>query len=277
MPMDTVLSPDGTRIAFTRRGRGPVIILVDGALCHRGLGPSEELARLLANQFTVYTYDRRGRGESTDTRPYDVEREIEDLEALVAEAGGSVALYGMSSGAALALEAARRLPATTGLVLFEPPFVINDIRPRPADLWPGIDAAVAAGDRTRATRLFLRGVGVPALVVAIMRWLPLWRRLTASANTLSYDGAIVKDYQRGDPLPRNRWASVHAPTLVLAGSKSPSWMHNSAQSLAAILPAAALRILAGQTHNVNAKVHAPIVAQFVSEAIAKPMAPSPAR
>src|SRR5262249_3374451 len=154
-----------------------------------------------------------------------------------------------------------------GLVLFEPPFVINDIRPRLADLWPGIDAAVAAGDRTHATQLFLRGVGVPGLLVAIMRWLPSWRRLAAAANTLSYDGAIVKDYQRGDPLPRNRWASVNAPTLVLAGSKSPSWMQNSAQSLAAILPGAALRILGGQTHNVNPKVHAPIVAQFVSEAI----------
>jgi pimeloyl-ACP methyl ester carboxylesterase len=266
--MNTVVSPDGTRIAFTRRGRGPAIIVVDGALCHRGLGPAEELARRLADRFTVYTYDRRGRGESNDTPPYDVERELEDLEALVNEAGGSVALYGASSGAALALEAARRLPATTGLVLFEPPFVINDIRPLPADLWPGIDSAIAAGDRKQAVKLFLRAVGVPGLVVAIMRWLPMWRRLEASADTLSYDGAIVKNYQRGDSLPRNRWSSVTAPTLVLAGSKSPAWIHNSAQSLAAILPAATLRILAGQTHNVNPTVHAPIVTEFLSEGAA---------
>jgi pimeloyl-ACP methyl ester carboxylesterase len=273
--MATVLSPDGTRIAFTRRGRGPAIVLVDGALCHRGVGPSEELAGLLADRFTVYTYDRRGRGESGDTPPYDVRREIEDLEALVNEAGGSVALYGISSGAALILEAANRLTATTAVVLFEPPFVVNDIRPLPGDLWPGIDAAIAAGERTRALRLFLRGIGVPAFVTAIMRWLPAWRRLEASAHTLPYDGAIVKEYQRGHPLPRGHW-SVKAPTLVLVGGKSPEWMHNAARSLAAILPAATLRVLAGQSHDVKPGVHAPVVTHFVSAAAdaAKPAAPT---
>ena len=261
--MTTVLSPDGTRIAFTRRGRGPAIILVDGALCHRAFGPSEELARLLADRFTVYTYDRRGRGESGDTSPYHLDREIEDLEALVNEAGGSAALYGMSSGAALILEAANRLPAATGIVLFEPPFVVNDIRPLPADIWPGVGAAIAVGDRSRAVQIFLRGVGVPALAVAIMRLLPLWRRLKASAHTLPYDGAIVKEYQRGQPLPRGRWASVTTPALVLVGAKSPDWMQNATRSLAAILPRATHRVLAGQSHVVKPVVHAPMVIEFL--------------
>jgi pimeloyl-ACP methyl ester carboxylesterase len=262
--MTTVVSPDGTRIAYTRRGRGPALVLVDGALCHRTFGPSEELARGLADRFTVYTYDRRGRGDSGDTPPYSVERELEDLEAIVNEAGGSAALYGISSGGALILEAAPRLPATKGIVLFEPPFVVNDIRPRPADMWPGIDAAIAAGDKSKAVKSFLRGVGAPSLVVAIMRLLPVWRRLAASAPTLPYDGALMKDYQRGDPLPRNRWSTVAAPTLVLVGSKSPGWMQNAMKSLAAILPNATHHVLQGQSHIVRAPVHVPVVTEFLT-------------
>jgi pimeloyl-ACP methyl ester carboxylesterase len=262
--MATVLSPDGTRIAYTRQGRGPALVIVDGALCHRTFGPSEGLARLLADRFTVYTYDRRGRGESGDTPPFAVERELEDLEAIVNEAGGSVALYGVSSGAAVILETAGRLPATTGVILFEPPFVTERREPATADMWPDLEAAIAAGDRSRAVKIFLRGVGVPGFGLAIMRLLPVWRRLVAVAHTLPYDGAFVKEYQRGDALPRGRWSGVTMPTLVLTGSKSPSWIQNATKSLAGILPNATHRVLAGQTHMVKPDVHAPVVTDFLS-------------
>ena len=131
-------------------------------------------------------------------------------------------------------------------------------------MWPGIDAAIAAGDRSKAVKSFLRGVGVPSLVVAIMRLLPVWRRLAASAPTLPYDGALMKEYQRGDPLPRNRWSTVTAPTLVLVGSKSPGWMQNAMKSLAAILPNATHHVLQGQSHIVRAPVHVPVVTEFLT-------------
>lgn len=262
--MTAVISKDGTSIAYDRSGRGPALILVDGALCYRRNGPSAEVARLLADQFTVFTYDRRGRGGSGDTAPYAVQREIEDLEALVKEAGGSAALYGVSSGAALILEAARQLPGIPRIVLFEAPFVVDNSRPALSGVWTDIGAAVAAGNRSRAVQLFLRAVGVPAFVVAIMRLFPVWKRLKAVAHTLPYDGALVREFQRGLPLPRDHWSALTMPALVLNGSKSPSWMRNAMQSLASVLPNATHRTLPGQTHIVKAAVHAPVISAFVS-------------
>src|SRR5438093_543539 len=140
--MSTTISADGTKIGYTSTGSGPAIILVDGALSYRGSSPNDALAKELAAHFTVYTYDRRGRGESTDTGPYTVEREVEDLAALVKEAGGETFLFGISSGAALALEAARSLPVTK-LALYEPPFVVDATRPRvPADYATRLDTAL---------------------------------------------------------------------------------------------------------------------------------------
>jgi pimeloyl-ACP methyl ester carboxylesterase len=263
--MNKVLSGDGTPIAFDRRGDGPPVILVDGALCHRGMGPSTPLAELLAPRFTVFTYDRRGRGDSGDTAPYAVEREVEDIAALVKQAGGTAFLYGVSSGAALALEAANRLPGIGKLVLYEAPFIVDGTRaPISKDYWARIGESVAAGRRGDAAQLFLKAVGVPAVFLALMRLMPVWSKLKAIAHTLPYDGALVQDCQKGQPLPAGRWASVTMPTLVMDGGKSPAWMRNATRSLASVLPNAQYRTLEGQTHMVKPEVHAPVLESFYS-------------
>ena len=226
------------------------------------MGPSEPLAKLLASHFTVFTYDRRGRGESGNTSPYGVEREVEDIEALISEAGGTAFLWGVSSGAVLALEAANRLTGIKKLAVYEAPFIVDDSRPATEGDWVRIDEAVAAGRRNDAIKLFMRSVGVPAFVLALLRLTPAWSKLKAVAHTLPYDGAIVRNNQRGKPLPMSGWASVTVPTLVMDGGKSPDWMRHANRSLASVLPNAQYRTLEGQTHMVKAKAHAPTLAKF---------------
>jgi len=248
-----IVSRDGTRIAYEQRGQGEPVILVDGALCSRRLGPMPKLARVLASRFSVLTYDRRGRGESSDTQPYAPEREIEDLEALVARVGGSAYLCGISSGAVLGALAAARGVSLRGLVLYEAPFIVDGSRANTESDWSCIEAAVRDGRSSDAVRAFLKSVGVPRGAVAVMRCLPLWSKLRAVAATLPYDGEIVKDYQRGGALPAQPWARVEVPALVLAGGKSPPWLQAAARALAERLPNAEYRSLPGQTHDVSAQ------------------------
>ncbi|MFF4197797.1 alpha/beta fold hydrolase [Nonomuraea sp. NPDC001831] len=257
-------SADGTPIAYERAGQGPAVILVDGALSFRGSSINGGLAEALAPDFTVYTYDRRGRGESGDTGPYAIEREVEDLAALVKEAGGPVRLYGTSSGAALALAAVQNGLPVERLALYEPPFVVDGTRAPVKDDYPRrLAALVAAGRRAEAVRMFMReGVGLPAVVVAMMRFMPAWARLKAVAHTLPYDTALVFPYQRGLPYPEGAWASVTVPTLVADGGKSPAWMRNSVAALAKALPAADHRTLDGQTHIVKPEALAPVLREF---------------
>jgi pimeloyl-ACP methyl ester carboxylesterase len=262
---DFVRSNDGTEIAFDRRGQGPAVILVDGALCYRGMGPSGPLAELLAQHFTVFTYDRRGRGASGDTAPYAVEREVEDIEALLGEAGGTAFVSGVSSGAALAVEAANRLSGIEKLALYEAPFIVDDSRSTTQDGWTRIGEAVAADRRSDAVRLFMKMVGVPDVFIALMRLMPVWSKLKAVAHTLPYDGALVADNQRGAPLPAGRWSSVTIPSLVMDGGKSPTWMRNANRALASALPNAEYRTLEGQTHMLSAKVHAQVLVEFFRE------------
>src|ERR687888_2677165 len=235
--MHTAHSADGTAIAYEAAGHGPALILVDGALCQRAMGPSRPLAKLLAEHFTVLTYDRRGRGDSGDTAPYSVDREVEDLAALIEAAGGSAHLYGASSGAVLALEAAAQGLPVESLALYEPPFIVDDSR---AAMGAGytvpLAAAVAEDRRSDAVKLFMRQVGVPAPILAAMRLMPVWRKLTAVAHTLPYDAAVVGDLSEGRPLPTGRWTAVTVPTLVGVGSKSAGWFHNSMRALADALP-----------------------------------------
>src|SRR5258708_2203272 len=179
----TAVSKDGTPIAFDRIGNGPPVILVDGALCYRGMGQSGQLAELLAPYFTVFTYDRRGRGESGDTAPYAVEREVEDIAALLSEGGGAACLWGMSSGAALALEAANRLAGIKKLALYEAPLIVDDCRSMTEDDWVRIGAAVAADRRSDAVKVFLKSVGGPGFFIALMPLLPMWSQLNAVAHT----------------------------------------------------------------------------------------------
>jgi pimeloyl-ACP methyl ester carboxylesterase len=260
-----VLSKDGTAIAFDRIGNGPPVILVDGALCYRGMGQSGQLAELLAQHFTVFTYDRRGRGGSGDTTPYAVEREVEDIAALLSEAGGAAFVWGTSSGAVLALEAANRLSGVKKLALYEAPLIVDDCRSMTEDDWVRIGAAVAADRRSDAVRLFLKLVGVPGFFIALMRLLPMWSKLKAVAHTLPYDGAIVKENQRGKPLPASQWSSVTVPALVMDGGKSPAWMRHANRSLADILPNAQYRTLEGQTHMLKPKAHAPMLVEFFKD------------
>ncbi|WP_372664213.1 alpha/beta fold hydrolase [Amycolatopsis kentuckyensis] len=260
--MSTTVSADGTKIAYTRAGSGPALVLVDGAMCYRGSSPNDALAKELAAHFTVFTYDRRGRGESGDTGPYAVEREVEDIAALVKEAGGEVFLFGISSGVALALEAARSLPVTK-LALYEPPFVVDDTRPRvPAGYPARLDAALAEGKPGKAVTMFMtEGVGLGRVTVALMRIMPFWAKLKRVAHTLPYDTALVVDHQAGEPLPA-AWPEVKVPTLVTDGGKSPEWMRHGVASLARVLPSAEYRTLPGQTHIVKAAALAPVLKEF---------------
>lgn len=261
--MAMVRSKDGTIIAYERTGQGQPLILVDGALCYRDSGPSRPLAALLAQHFTVYVYDRRGRGESGDTAPYAVEREVEDLEALINEAGGSAFVYGISSGAALALEAANAGLAVVRLALYEAPFIVdNSLPPRPDDYLARMDALIAEGSRGDIVRLFMRTVGMPGFLVALMRFMPGWSKLTAIAHTLPYDFRVLGDTGSGKPLPRERWSSASMPILVMDGGKSPTWMRNAMRSLASVLPNAQYRTLEGQTHMLKAEAVAPVLCDF---------------
>jgi pimeloyl-ACP methyl ester carboxylesterase len=261
-----VFSKDGTAIAFDRIGYGPPVILIDGALCYRGMGQSGQLAELLAPHFTVFTYDRRGRGASGDTLPYAVEREVEDIAALLSEAGASAFVWGTSSGAVLALEAANCLSGIKKLALYEAPFIVDDTRPTTEDGWDRISGAVAADRRSDAVKLFLKLVGVPGFVRALMPLIiPVWLKLKAVAHTIPYDGAVVRDNQRGKPLPASRWASVTIPALVMDGGNSPAWMRHANRSLASVLPNARYQTLQGQTHMLKPKAHAPILVEFFKD------------
>jgi pimeloyl-ACP methyl ester carboxylesterase len=260
--MTTTTSADGTKIAYTRAGAGPALVLVDGAMCYRGSSPNDALARELAAHFTVYTYDRRGRGESGDTGPYTVEREVEDVATLVKEAGGEAFLFGISSGAALALEAARSLPVTK-LALYEPPFIVDATRPRvPAGYATRLDQALKEGKRGKAVKMFMtEGVGLSGATVAMMRIMPFWAKLKRVAHTIPYDTALVIGHQAGEPLPA-AWPEVTVPALAIDGGRSPDWMRNGVASLAKVLPSAEYRTLPGQTHIVKAPALAPVLTEF---------------
>jgi pimeloyl-ACP methyl ester carboxylesterase len=232
----------------------------------------DPLGALLAPHYTVFSYDRRGRNESGDTPPYAVEREVEDINALIGEAGGSVYVFGRSSGAVLALEAAARGLAITKLALYEPPLIIDDSRPPvPADYVPHINELIRKGRRGDAVEHLLTAVvGVPAEFVAGMRTEPMWPLLEAVAHTIPYDGAITEGLESGRPLPADRvkrWASFTGPTLVIDGGASEQFMHSGADALARVLPNAQRRTLEGQTHDVNAEVVAPVLIEFFRAAV----------
>ncbi|MGH2712849.1 MAG: alpha/beta fold hydrolase [Thermoleophilaceae bacterium] len=262
-------STDGTMIGFDRRGNGPALILIDGALCHRASGPNRRLAERLSREFSVITYDRRGRGESGDTAPYTVSREVDDLAALIDAAGGSAHLYGISSGGALALEAAQRLPGKIDTVAaYEIPLVIDDSRPPVSESFGDeLYGLIDSGRRGAAVKLFMReAVRLPGPLVAAMPLFPGWAKNKRHAPTLRYDFAIMGDTQRGKPLPAGRWQSVTAPTLVMSGGKSPAWVRTGAEQLAQALPNAQHRTLDGQRHYVKANAIGPVLTEFFTAA-----------
>jgi pimeloyl-ACP methyl ester carboxylesterase len=256
----TVVSHDRTTIAFDRTGDGPPVVLV-------GAGPTDRrahqpLAALLAPRFTVVNYDRRGRGDSGDTAPYTVDREYEDLAAVIGEAGGSAQVFGDSGGGILALEAAARGLPITRLAVWEPPYVIDGSRPPvPKDYRERLGRLSAAGRRGEMVELFLtQAVGMPAEVVAPMRQSPFWPSMEAVAPALVYDAMIVGDFS----LPAGRVTTVKVPTLVLDGGQTP-WLSTATQAVADAVPNARRQTLEGQPHNVDAAVLAPALTEFFSD------------
>jgi pimeloyl-ACP methyl ester carboxylesterase len=261
--MERVASKDGTTIAVDRSGEGPPIVLVGGALADRSA--AAELAAHLAPSFTAIAFDRRGRGDSEETAPYAVEREVDDIEAVIAAAGGHAFVFGHSSGAVLSLESARTFPdLITKLALYEPPFIVDDSRaPLPADYVTHLDDLVSAGRRGDAVEFFMTtAVGVPAEVVAGMREQPFWSSMEAVAHTLAYDGTIMGDTMGGSPAPLRRWAFVGVPTLVMDGGASPDWQRHAVRALVDVLPDARQRTLEGQNHGPDPEVLAPALVEF---------------
>jgi pimeloyl-ACP methyl ester carboxylesterase len=263
--MSRTTSRDGTSIAYGRSGDGPAVVLVGGAAVDRS--ENAPLARELSAGFTVLNYDRRGRGDSGDTPPYALEREIEDVEALIAEAGGSAHLYGVSSGGALALEAAAAGVAVDRLAVYEVPYDMAEDGPRRHRRYvEELDALLAEGRRGDAFELFMRTVGSPEESIAAARRLPLWPGLEAIAHTLAYDAACMGTNHP----PTDRLARITRPTLVATGGASPDsllggggdFFERAAAAIAAGIPGAERQTLAGQTHMVDPGALAPVLERF---------------
>lgn len=255
--MPKITSKDGTTIAHDKKGRGPVLILVLGALNRRSQG--KKLAELLADRFTVISYDRRGRGDSTDTLPYSTDKEVEDIEALVDELGGEAYLYGHSSGCVLALMAAKQLKdKIKGLALYELPYNADPAAQKVSQAYrKTLAQLLSEGKGEDAVALFVKSVGVTDKQIAAMQRLPLWKGLTAMSHTLAYDTIeLMEQY------PTLSVQSIPTKTLVMYGAKSPTFMGETAQHLSATMPHAQLRALEGQAHDVKADVLAPVLGEF---------------
>ena len=257
-----VTSRDGTRIAYTKLGSGPPLILVDGAFCYRGNGPAPELAPVLAKDFTVYAYDRRGRGESGNSSAYTIEREIEDLQAVAEVAGDAPFVVGISSGAGLALQAAASGVRMRKLALYEPPYGDDSTRPVPLETARAhLNDLIQANDRSGAVRYFMTDVfGAPKAFVFVM---PLfmrdsWKRNELVAHTLPYDLSILED----ESVLTSRSAEIVLPVLVVGGDKSPQPLRDAVARVAKALPQGTSRFLPGQTHMLSAAAFAPVVTEF---------------
>lgn len=256
--MKSVTSKDGTIINYDRMGQGAPAILVSGALADRQ--SNMPVAEALKQHFTVFNYDRRGRGASGDTPPYAVEREIEDIDAMIGAAGGSAFLIGFSSGAALSLEAAASGLAIRKLALWEPPYIVEGSRPRPrVDNAKTLVNLVESGRRGDAVEFFLvEVVGLPPEVVSDMRSQPSWPAQETMAHTLVYETTILDDYS----LPVVSAARVKTPTLVMAGGANFPWIRESAQALSELIPGAKTHFLEGQEHSVDPAVLTPVLVEF---------------
>jgi len=258
--VNIVDSADGTPIAFDRSGAGDPLILVSGALGVRA--DEANLAGLLASDFTVFTYDRRGRGDSGDAAQYSAGCEINDLAAIITAAGGSACAYGSSSGANLTLQAANRGLAITKLAAWEPNFLVDGSRPPlPADYVTHLRGLVSSDRRADAVEYFMtRAVGLPAEFVAPMRSAPMWPGMEAVAHTLAYDGTIVGQSMSGKPLS-GEWSAIGVPVLILDGGQTP-WLTAGADAIASVIPHAQRHTLPGQPHNVAPEALAPALRKF---------------
>ncbi len=270
--MQKATSTDGTTIAYDRIGDGPAVILVNGALGDRKLDRRFKLmsglAALLSPNYTVIDYDRRGRGDSDEAGAFSVQREIDDIAALIDSVGGRASLFGFSSGGALALRAAGAGIGVERVAVYEAPFMVDrsDKRP-PADYGRRLDELIAADDRSGAVRHFMRNaMGMPAPMVAAMRLTSMWKDMTANALTLGYDWAALDERNmQGDPLRPDEWASVTVPALVAYGGKSPTNLQKGSRALAQVLPNAEVRVLEGIGHKLKVDLLAPVLSEFFAE------------
>ena len=254
-----VESRDGTVIAYEKSGHGPAVVILGGVLGDRS--QQAPVADLLAKEFTVFNFDRRAHGESEDKPPYAVEREIEDIDAVLDAAGGSAFVYGTSGPGVLALHAASAAPGEKmkKLAIWEPPFIVDGSRPKVrSDYKAELESRLAQGRRGDMVELFFTdAVGMPAAFVAQMRQSPWWPAQEAVAHTTIYDATLMGDYS----LPRDKLARIKVPTLVLDGGQS-TWLSASADAVASAIPNAQRRTLAGQQHNVEPAVIAPALIAF---------------
>lgn len=263
--MPTITSKDGTVIGYDSRGSGPAIVLVAGATQYRAVdNTTPAMIDLLADRFTVLNFDRRGRGESGDTGPYAVAREVDDIAALIDVAGGRAGLFGMSSGAVLALEAAAALPEkVTGVVMYEPPI---DPEQSSETSWrehAEMAALAETGDAAGMMVKFMTGVGMPPEAVEGFRQSPAWPPYEAVGLTLEHDYRILAEATDGNRAPE-RWQRAKMPVLVVDGDASFPFMKAGADWVAAALPNATRRTLAGQSHEFDPKVLGPVLAEFFS-------------
>jgi pimeloyl-ACP methyl ester carboxylesterase len=257
-----VTSADGTEIVFDKTGTGPPVILLSGGPGDRS--GERPLADVLRPFLTVFTYDRRGRGESGDTKPYSVEREYEDLAAVIAEAGGSAGVYGSSGMGMIGLEAAAHGVPISKLAMWEPPYIVEGARPPvPADWGDRVAALIAQGRAEDAIEYWLvEIVGVPVEYVGSMRGTPFWAGMAASAHALVYDAAILRDFS----IPAERAASVSVPTLVMDGGEAAlPWIRQGVQEVLELLPGGRHQVLDGQAHDVPPEVIAPVLIKFFEE------------
>ena len=253
----TVRSADGTTIAFDTYGDGPPLILAGGAFQHRAIDSrTAGLAQALGERFTTYHYDRRGRGDSTDTPPWSVEREVEDLAALVKHAGGEALAYGMSSGGGLVIEAAGRGVPLTRLAVYEPP--VSTGGGDDAELAAELAAIVAEGRNDDAVLRFMSEFGLDEAALEGFRQTPMWPAFTGVAPTLVYDTTMMADPGLlGERAPR-----VTQPLLVIDGGASPPWARECAEAVAAAAPDARRHTIPGQTHEVSTDALAPVLLEY---------------
>jgi pimeloyl-ACP methyl ester carboxylesterase len=261
--MNKVVSKDGTEIAYDEQGQGPAVLLVDGALGYRSFGPMPELAKLLSIRFTVVTYDRRGRGDSGDNKPYAVERKIEDIEALIDQVGGFAYVYGISSGACLALEAAVKLGAKVKkLAIYEAPYKLGE---NALEEWmeynQQLTKLLTENRKGDAVTLFMRFVGTPSDQIEGMRKAPMWPMFETVAPTLLYDAAAMGANRK---VPIERLSHIAASTLVMHGGAGHAFMKQTTLTLSKAIPNAEFLTIEGQTHAVASEAIAPVLAKFFS-------------
>ena len=261
----TVTSSDGTTIAFDRLGDGPPVIVVCGAMCDRAL--MRPTAEELAKHFTVINYDRRGRGDSRDTTPYALEREIEDIGALIVEAGGTASVYGHSSGAGLVLHAAAHGLPIGKIVLHDPPYAPDgdeEARRTSREYGENLKAMLSEDRRGDAVELFMTMVGMPQEMIEGMRHSPAWAGLEALAPTLAYDSEAMGDIGRDGTMPVEVASRVTVPALVLTGGADYPWMTDVGRRLADAMPNGRHRVLEGQEHSVSPEVLVPVLEEFIA-------------